>query len=194
MVSAALFVIVGGVTVSRLLDLRAANAAVEHTLLVRAEAEALFSLLKDAETGQRGYVITAQQEYIQPYNDAVVQLPQRIANFRRLTADNPTQQKNIEAFENLAARRMMILREGISARQEYGFDAAAQMISSGEGKRVMDSARNTIGQIIGEEDRLFQERRLSQRDQNTRTAVMTIGALAVALILLTFATFLASRS
>jgi len=191
--AAALFVVVSGIAVSRLIDLRAANNAVEHTLLVRAEAEALMSLLKDAETGQRGFVITGQQEYIQPYNDAVVQLPKRIENFRRITADNPNQQQNIGMFENLAARRMTILREGISARQEYGFDAAAQVVASGEGRRIMDAARDTVAQMIAEEDRLWRERGLEQRDKNTRVATVSIGALAAALVMLVIATMFVAK-
>ena len=191
MLAAALFVVVGGVAVSRLVDLRAANSAVEHTLLVRAETEALLSLLKDAETGQRGYVITGEQAYIEPYNAAVVQLPTRIESFRRLTADNTQQQQNIAMFENLANRRMAILRDGIAARQEYGFAEAAQVISNGEGKRVMDAARTLVAQMLSEEDRLWRERGLEQREQATRTAAVTIGALGVAVVLLVIATLVA---
>jgi CHASE3 domain sensor protein len=191
--SAALFVIAGGLAVSRLVSLRDANTAVEHTLLVRAETEALMSLLKDAETGERGYIITGQQAYVTPYNNAVMQLPKRIADFRRLTADNPTQQQYITEFENLAQRRMAFLREGIAARQDKGFDAAAAQLGNGEGKRVMDAARAVIARMQTEEDRLWRERGLAQRDQATRTAVMSIGALAIALVLLVMATVYVAR-
>lgn len=144
-VSAALFVGVGALAINRIVSLGATNAAVEHTLLVRAEAEMLMSLLKDAETGQRGYIITGQQMYMQPYTEAIAALPKRIENFRRMTADNPVQQRNISAFEGLAARRASILREGILARQEYGFESAAQVVGSGEGKRLMDYGGFELG-------------------------------------------------
>lgn len=186
--------IAGGVAVSRLVDLRTANNAVEHTLLVRAQTEALMSLLKDAETGERGYIITGQQSYVEPYNDAVTRLPKQVEEFRRLTADDPKQQQNITTFENLAARKMAILRTGIAIRQERGFEAAVDVVASGEGKRVMDAARMVVAQMQAEEDRLWRERGLEQREQATRTAVMSIGALAIAVVLLVMATIYVARA
>ena len=192
-VSAALFVGIGILAVNRLVDLGAANAAVEHTLLVRAEAEALISLLKDAETGQRGYLITDQIEYIQPYNDAVAQLPKRIETFRRLTADDPKQQDYITAFEGVADRRLAVLREGIGMRREQGLEAAANLIATGEGNRLMDAARNVVAQMVAEEDRLSRERGLAQRDRATAVATASLGSLAVAFALLVIATFFVAR-
>jgi len=191
--SAALFVGIGALAVSRIVDLGAANATVEHTLLVRTEAETMLSLLKDAETGQRGFIITGQQDYVEPYNSAVIELPKRIANFRRLTADNMRQQQNAETFERLAERRMTILREGIGARNEYGFESAAQIVSNGEGKRVMDAARATIGQILQEEDRLWRERGLAQRDRSNAVAAASLGSHVLAFVLLVIATFFVAR-
>jgi len=191
--SAVLFAGIGAFTVVRVIGLGSANAAVEHTLLVRAEAVGLLSLLKDAETGERGYIITGQQEYVQPYNDAVTTMSKRIESFRQLTADNPTQQQNITAFEGLANRKMMILREALAARQEYGFDAAAQIIAGGEGKRVMDAARVVVSQMLSEEDRLWHERGLAQREQATRVAVAGIAGLGAAFALLVIATVFVRR-
>jgi CHASE3 domain sensor protein len=191
--SAALFVGIGALAVSRIVDLGAANATVEHTLLVRAEAETLMSLLKDAETGQRGFIITGQQQYIEPYNAAVVELPKRVANFRRLTADSMRQQQNIETFERLAERRLTILREGVAARNDYGFESAAQIVSNGEGKRVMDAARATVSQILQEEDRLLRERGLAQRDRSNAVAAASLGSLLLAFVLLVIATFFVAR-
>ena len=191
--SAALFVGIGALAVSRIIDLGAANAAVEHTLLVRTEAGTLLSLLKDAETGQRGFVITGKQEYIEPYNAAILELPKHVANFRRLTADNTRQQQNIDMFERLAERRITILRDGVAARSEHGFESAAQVVSNGEGKRVMDSARDVIAQILQEEDRLWQERGLAQRERANAVATASIGSLVLAFVLLVIATFFVAR-
>ena len=191
--AAALFVGIGALAISRIVDLGAANAAVEHTLLVRAEAETMLSLLKDAETGQRGFVITGKQEYTEPYNTAALELPKRITNFRRLTADNPAEQQLADTFERLANRRLTILREGIAARREYGFDAAAQVISGGEGKRVMDAARATIAQILSEEDRLWRDRGLAQRERANAVAAASLGSLILAFALLVIATVFVAR-
>jgi CHASE3 domain sensor protein len=191
--SAALFVAIGTFAVIRIIQLGAANAAVEHTLMVRAEGEGLMSLLIDAETGQRGYLITGQQEYVEPYNAAIIELPKRIQSFRQFTADDPAQQQTITAFEGLAQRKMMILRDGIAARQEDGFEAAAQIVSAGEGKRVMDAARVVVSQMLAEEDRLWHDRGLVQRDQANRVAVAGVGGLGAAFVLLMVATIFVRR-
>jgi methyl-accepting chemotaxis protein len=191
--SAALFAGIGMFAVIRIIELGAANAAVEHTLMVRAEAEGLMSLMKDAETGQRGYIITGQQEYVEPYNTAVIELPKRIQSFRRFTADNPVQQQNITVFEGLAHRKMMILRDGIAARQEDGFDAAAAIVAAGEGKRVMDASRVVVSQMLAEEDRLWHDRGLAQRDQANRVAVAGLGGLGAAFALLVIAIVFVAR-
>jgi CHASE3 domain sensor protein len=191
---AALFVVIGAVAVSRILDLGTANTVAEHTLVVRAEAEALMSLLKDAETGERGYLITGQQEYMQPFDDAVAALPKRIENFRRLTADNPRQQQNITMFEQLVQRRLTTLRRAMKVRQEAGAEGAADIVRGGEGKRIMDAARDVVAQMVAEEDRLWREQGLEQREQATRAAAVSVGALAIAFVLLVVATLYVVRA
>jgi methyl-accepting chemotaxis protein len=185
--SAVLFVGTGGFVVSRVVALGTANAAVEHTLLARALAAELMSSLKDAETAQRGFVITGQTQYLQPYHEAETALPAKIGEFRRMTADNPAQQQNILAFEGVAARRMTILREGIASRQEYGFDAAAQVVASGEGMRLMNAARDVGAKMLAEEDRLWRVRGFGQRERANSVALAGLGGLAVAFALLLIA-------
>jgi len=186
--------VIGAVAVSRIVDLGTANTAAEHTLVVRAEAEALLSLLKDAETGERGYLITGQPEYMKPFDEAVAALPRRIENFRRLTADNPRQQQNITMFEQLAERRIATLRRGIKARQDAGPDGAANVVRTGEGKRIMDAARDVVAQMVAEEDRLWRESGLEARDQATRAAAVSVGALGIAFVLLVIATLYTVRA
>src|SRR4029077_12910819 len=73
--SAALLVGIAWTAFGRITDLDAANAALEHTLRVRNDAEGILSVLKDAETGQRGFLITGVQGYLDPYNVAEATLP-----------------------------------------------------------------------------------------------------------------------
>ena len=68
---------------------------VVHTHEVLTTLEVTLSQLKDAETGQRGYVITGNEQYLEPYQAARRELPQRIARLRILTMDNPSQQQHL---------------------------------------------------------------------------------------------------
>ena len=74
---------------------------VVHTDEVMMNLERLFSLLQDAETGQRGFVLTGADRYLAPYNDAVPRVQPAISAIKRLTADNPNQQRRIEVLRPL---------------------------------------------------------------------------------------------
>src|SRR5713226_10492530 len=69
------------------------NRLVAHTHEVLADLEALLSVMKDAETGQRGYIMTGEESYLEPYQTATANLDQVRKNLRKLVADNPDQQR-----------------------------------------------------------------------------------------------------
>src|SRR5258708_5316729 len=70
-----------------------------HTHEVRAGLEAILSTMKDAETGERGYIITGEDAYLQPYDDAIDRIHNQVESLRQLTADNPDQQARLPALE-----------------------------------------------------------------------------------------------
>jgi CHASE3 domain sensor protein len=74
----------------------AADAMVVHTQEVLAAAESLLSTVKDAETGQRGYLITGEERYLEPYQAAVANWREGVQRLHRLTADNVSQQRRID--------------------------------------------------------------------------------------------------
>src|SRR5947209_7198525 len=122
------------------------NRIVAHTHEVLTDLEALLSLMKDAETGQRGYIITGEERYLEPYQAALVNLNQASKNLRRLVADNPDQQRRLDALEPFIAQKLDELKETIDLRKEKekGFDAALRVIRTDRGKKAMDDARRII--------------------------------------------------
>jgi PAS domain S-box-containing protein len=193
-VAAALLVFVVWATFERLSALREATALVQHTLLVRGEAEAVASLLKDAETGQRGFIITGNTVYLEPYELALASLPESVERLRKLTADNPTQQTTIAGLEVLIQRKLAELRETVTERQQEGFGAAARHVGTDEGKRIMDAARRVVSAIDVEENRLLEERRSAQDRQARRATATSLAGLGAATALLVGATLLMSRA
>src|SRR5207253_2347950 len=162
--------------------------AVQHTFLVRAEADAVLSLLKDAETGQRGFLITGAPTYLEPYETALASLPSRVERLRQLTADNATQQANLTTLDSLIQRKASELRETVAVRQDEGFEAVSRRVDTDEGKRIMDSARVVIATIDAEEDSLLAERQAREDQQAHRAVVWSIAGLAAAITLLGLAT------
>ena len=89
------------------------NGWVQHTFQVISELEITLSLLKDAETGQRGYLITHDRSYLEPYNQAVNEITGHIDKLAALTTDNDVQQRRIARLRPLVAERLRLAKENI---------------------------------------------------------------------------------
>src|SRR5207249_597994 len=111
---------------------------VRHTYQVLNQLEVTLSTLKDAETGERGYVITGLNVYLEPYQTAAGQIDGHIGKLRELTADNPAQQARIPLLDRKITDRLDILKTGIDLRRTGDIEGAHQLIASGVGKRMMD--------------------------------------------------------
>jgi len=107
-------------------------------------ADTLLSMLKDAETGQRGYLLTGNPAYLEPYNSARARLD---ADFERLDhapLTNPAQAQQIRTLRTLAASKLAELAATISLRQSGQADAAVDRVRTDQGKRIMDSIRGEV--------------------------------------------------
>ena len=92
-------VVVIGVVSYRSIDKLTETAdLVEHTHKVIEGLEGMLSDLKDAETGQRGFLVTGDEHYLDPYNAGTVAVHQKIADVRKLTSDNPRQQRRLDTL------------------------------------------------------------------------------------------------
>ncbi len=162
---------------------RAQNEKVQHTLDVQAQANRLLIALIDAETGQRGYLLTGVQEYYDRY--AVGRDNSRLAYERllELTEDNPGQQAQVVALQVPIGNKLGELKRTTDlVRDGHDTDAVA-IIRTNYGKHVMDGVRARIGRIVGEEGRLLAARRRdAERQDNWLLALTVIGVFAAALL------------
>jgi signal transduction histidine kinase len=105
------------------------------------ELELTLSFIKDAETGSRGYVITGEESYLEPYNMARQQFTLHLDNLKRLATDRPLLTSKIPDLEKLIMERNRILGEVNLQRTLSGFEKARETILRGEGKEKMDELR-----------------------------------------------------
>ena len=181
---ACVVLVFGSISVQRMADLGEAIQSVDRTLMLREETEAFLSLLKDAETGQRGFVVTGDRHYLAPYDAAQASVGRQLERLGGLTGEMPDQHARVVALESLVRRKLDELRDTIMARERAGFAAAAQIVATGQGKHVMDEIRSVIDEMRAEEAGLLVERRaVAARDARLATAT-TLGGLAVAFGLL----------
>jgi PAS domain S-box-containing protein len=115
-----------------------------HTHQVLEKIESLLSEMMDAETGQRGDLLTGKDRYLEPYNRAIQSIPAQLAELRKLTSDNPRQQSRIENLRPLIAARLALLKEIIELRRTGGAGPAIEAVSSDRGKQIMDRIRVVI--------------------------------------------------
>jgi methyl-accepting chemotaxis protein len=135
-------------------------AMVDHTHLVLENLEKLLSTMKDAETGQRGFLVTGEERYLEPYTAAIGQADQILKTVRELTQDNPNQQRRLDALEPLIAGKFTELKETIDLRRDpvKGFEAARQVVITDKGKGLMDEVRKVVLDMESEENALLKRR------------------------------------
>ena len=116
------------------------------------------SALKDAETGQRGFIITGRDEYLEPYNAGVRAERQSFEALTALTRDDPTQQQHLEQVKPLIDAKLAELQETIKLRKEQGLQAALPIILTNRGKKIMDDIRSVFDQMERHERHLMEVR------------------------------------
>lgn len=188
------FLITGALTYSNMVALRADTAKVVHTHDVITELGNLLSATQDAETGQRGFLLTGDNRYLEPYQDAIARAEGSVNAIQSLTRDNPTQQLALRRLKPRLAARFAELRETIELRRARGVSSALDVVGTDRGKVQMDAVRAQIDAMRAEERRL-RVSRLQQMDTAYSTATLS-GVLAAILgIGLTLAVgFLVHRS
>jgi signal transduction histidine kinase len=151
---------------------------VEHTWQVINQVERIMGSAKDAETGTRGFLITGDENYLQPYNEAVQDLPAELDRFESLTRDNPTQQRRIKEMRAINEQRLSLLREAIDLRRADSTETLHTFILNGTGKAQMDLLRGIADEMEKEERGLLATRTESAQS-NSKRARYTIGIASV---------------
>jgi signal transduction histidine kinase len=128
---------------------------VTHTHLVLEKIDGVMAAVTDAETGQRGFIITLDESYLQLYNDAFERAQQGQNELRTLTSDNPVQQRNLDRLAPVINARLAEMRDRIEIRKKDGLEAAVKAIQEGSGKKSMDRIRGVIADMVREERRLL---------------------------------------
>ncbi|HEY0096721.1 MAG TPA: CHASE3 domain-containing protein, partial [Archangium sp.] len=160
--------------------------AVEHSHEVLKGLERVLASAKDAETGQRGYVLTGDESYLEPYREAQGSIDTELARVRGLVAGNPVQTRYLEALRFLVTQKLASMRASVELRRAQGFDAALAVINTGEGKALMDDLRRVVAEMRQEEQRLLDmsDERLQRDSASFERLFMVGGGVAILLVML----------
>ena len=157
------------VFVALILYLLSTIAWVEHTDQVVRSASELQRRSIDMETGMRGFLISGQDRFLEPYDAALARVKTDTAALRQLVGDNPQQIERVDRIGSLQGAWNEFAAEMIAARRSGGdFEAAVKL---GRGKRLTDDIRNEFDNFINTEQSL----RFQRNAEVKRTSWMVVG-------------------
>lgn len=183
---AALVLLVGVFSFTTVNELVRAITRVDRTVDVITHLEAVLSDLKDAETGQRGYLLTGDTSYLAPYQAARERVGREVATLREMGARQATRLRRLDTLSTYAAAKFAELDATIALRRQRGLDSAAVIVRTDRGKQIMDSARALVARMENAE-RAQRADEIEARAAVARQALWVIGLgslLAFVLILL----------
>lgn len=160
---------------------------VESLHLLR-EIDALRTSLIDSETGQRGYVITGDPAYLEPYYNAISLLRSELELLNDVIGDDPHYAADMAELDPLVVAKVTELNRTIELRRSRGFEAARQVIDTDEGKRTMDTIRSVIERLEQKaNDKLLGDSADAANRIQTTLFTFVIGAvLTLGLLILLF--------
>jgi PAS domain S-box-containing protein len=160
---------------------RELREAVNRSYERRAQILEVFSLLQDAETGQRGYVITRDSRFLRPYEVATRQVNASLdALVETISREQPEQATIAARLESLVELKLRNLGDGLRALETRGSRAAQQGIATGPGRDQMEAIRDTVAELVSAEATALEQQLAEQQGRSDRTG-LTIAALFVLL-------------
>jgi CHASE3 domain sensor protein len=170
------------------------NHRVTHSHEVLENIARVISEMKDAETGQRGFLLTGNESYLDPYLSAIGVIGKAVSDLRTLTADSPHEQSRIAEAAPLIDKKLAELKRTVDLRRTQGFEAALKVVESDEGKNAMDELRRVLAGMDQEERELLKERgEAAEGGAKGAEATIAIGAL-LALLFVSVAGFVITGS
>ncbi|MBD2448655.1 response regulator [Nostoc sp. FACHB-152] len=172
-----ILLLIGGLSYQSIKVLINTNNQVRKTQEKINNLETLLSQIKDAETGQRGYILTGQEDYLKHYQAAIKNVDRQLKKLRSLTFTQLTQRQHLNTLKPLVVAKLSQTQQTIDLRQNQGLEASLQLIQTNKGQNLMDNIRKIIHEMESEE-----RQRLQQESQAAKaSAKNTILILAIAI-------------
>ena len=162
---------------------------VDHTYEVVSLIDTTITHFNDAETGQRGYLLTGNPSYLEPYVSGTANISSTLSQAKNLTVDNPRQQQRVAQIERLSSAKLLELQETIDYYNTGNQEKAYELVLTNKGKQVMDDIRAVIQEMKAEEQSLLAARKLESHSAVQKLifissvgAILIVSGIIVALI------------
>lgn len=162
---------------------KSSNELVAHTHRVREALDEAMLMALNAETGERGFILTGREEYLGPYEAGVAGLGPALERVQQLTHDNPGQQERLGEFRRVLRERLDLLAQAIQARRSGDDREVRTIVESQRGRQLMDRARAAMAAMDAEEERLLALRERAWFSQQRSSLFLTLAGSAALLAL-----------
>ncbi len=176
-----------------LISRSSAAEAMQHTEMVEREINQVLAALSDCETGQRGYLLTGSEHYLETYNGGRERLPALFKGIHQLTLDDPEQQQRTGELEAASQSKLEELAETIASERAGDHAGALALVQTDRGKNAMERARAVIATMTAAEQKLLAMRTLEWEDSVSSTSYIVFGGVALLIAMLGLIGILASR-
>ncbi len=187
-----MFIVVSFVAINNSAKQNASKEMVDHTNTVLLLIQELKIELVNAETGQRGYLVTGMDSYLEPYTTARASIESTVSELVRLTADNMNQQRRLEDVKVKIREKLAAFQQTIDLRRNEGPEAALKVVLSETGKTLMDEIRVVLTNMMNEEEDLLDQRSTIVNETTARADQtilwLTITAFFIVILLIVYYT------
>lgn len=161
------------------------QAWVSHTTEVIRELELTLSGMKDAENGVRGYSLSNDEQFLEPYTKGIVEARSHAGRVRALTVDNNEQQAACSVLDGLMTDRLELLKKRIEERRAPG--TKINIASMNQGRALMDVIRNQIESMKASEQKLFAARTAGSENARSLFFMTLVLTTALSIIIMIYA-------
>ena len=186
-ISVAIIFFIGGITFKHITVLKKSSAWVSNSHEVNAELERLISYIKDAETGQRGYILSSDKSFLEPYYKSKILVRKSYKRVSKLTANSRTQQSNLKKLLFFINKRQNYLSKSLYLKEQGIYDKEILKNNLIVGKQTMDSIRIKIEDMMITQHRLLKNRQQEYESTMNYTPLLIYLTLIVTLVLITIA-------
>jgi len=158
----------------------ASNHLVAHTLEVESKLARLRSHLAEAESAQRGYILTQRHEFIESFTAAVGRVAPEEKELLALTVDNPSQQQRLKKLAEAIAAKIDVLQRGLSLTTTAQHDEAVKIMNTGGGRELMTEIHRLITAAAAEEEVLLRTREKAMAEKGALNAEVSYALIAFA--------------
>ncbi len=167
--------------------------AMDRTTLAMRQLSQFNASLKDAETGQRGYLLTGDDAYLQPYRRARETMEQQLERLHESTSHDAVQQRLLRQIEDISRQKLEELQQTIEMRQAGDLDAAMAVVRLDIGKNAMDRLRELVSDLYTQQTRQLEQRRQLWVEAATTSTYYSWGGSALLLLLILASAAVAMR-